>query len=48
MKKILSKIFAVALAVCMLLTVAACNPDGESNAGKKALAARETNSWEIY
>ncbi len=46
MKKTVCKLFAVALAVCMLLTIAACNPDGNPII-QKALEARETNSWEV-
>ena len=47
MKKIIAKIFAVALVVCMLLSLTACYDNDTPNGEIKALAARETNSWEV-
>ena len=46
MKKIIYKLIAVVMAVCMLLTIAACNAEGNPLI-KKAIEPRETNSWEV-
>lgn len=50
MKKNIARIFAIALAVCMLISLAACNNNNDNETPRgdvKALAARETNAWEV-
>lgn len=50
MKKILVRIFAIALAICMLVTLVACNTDNDNpivNGSVKALDTRETESWTV-
>ncbi|MDE7454373.1 MAG: glycoside hydrolase family 97 N-terminal domain-containing protein [Clostridia bacterium] len=46
MNKVLSKIFAVVLAMTMLVTLVACN-NNTNIPEKEALSARETKSWSV-